>query len=298
MDKKLLLILNPQSGTKRANKHIPQIIDIFQNGGYYCEMRVTQKQGDAGSFVKQSGSDAALIVCIGGDGTLNEVLDGMMSIGYKGNLGYIPAGSTNDFGSSLKLSRDPIQAARDIMEGEPRTLDICTFNGRYYAYVASCGAFTSVSYATPQPAKNMMGHLAYVLQGIRDISQIRPIPMRVETGDGDVFEDDYIFAAFSNSTSIAGVLSMENEAVDMNDGLFEILLIKSPENMNELGNIVYSLLSQQYHAKYITFCAADKVDIRMDETVDWTLDGEYEKGFADIQICNIPDAIHVIVPTK
>ncbi|MBP3371234.1 MAG: diacylglycerol kinase family lipid kinase [Clostridia bacterium] len=298
MDQKLLLIMNPQSGTKRANKYLPQIIDVFQTGGYYCEVRMTQKSGDARDFVKQSGSDAALIVCIGGDGTLNEVIDGLMMIGYDGPLGYIPAGSTNDFGSSLKLSKDPLQAARDIMWGEEKTLDICTFNDRYYAYVASCGAFTSVCYETPQQVKNSLGHLAYVLQGIKDLSQIRPIPMRVQTRDGDVFEDDYIFAAFSNSTSIAGILSMENEAVDMNDGLFELLLVKSPETMQELGNIVYSLLSQQYHAKYLTFCAADEVSIKIDESIDWTLDGEYAKGASDIVIRNIPDAIHVIVPSR
>lgn len=292
------MIMNPRSGTKKANKLLPQIIDVFQTGDYYCEVRMTQKSGDAREFVKQAGKSADLIVCAGGDGTLNEVLDGMMSIGCNKPIGYIPAGSTNDFGSSLKLSKDPLQAARDIMYGEEKTLDVCEFNGRYYSYVASCGAFTSVCYETPQQVKNSLGHLAYILQGVKDLSQIRPIPMRVETKDGKVFEDNYILATFSNSTSIAGILSMENEEVDMNDGLFEVLLVKSPESMQELGNIIYSLLSQQYHAKYLTFCTTDEVTIQIDESVDWTLDGEYAKGVPKVVIRNVPNAIRVIVPSQ
>ena len=298
LDTKLLLILNPKAGMKRANKYLADMIGIFEDAGYVCQVCVTRKSGDARGFVETFGKDAALVVCIGGDGTLNEVVDGMMRSGCKACIGYIPAGSTNDFGSSLGLSHDVLQAARDAVEGRVRTLDVCAFNDRYYAYVASCGAFTNVCYSTAQPAKNVLGRLAYFLEGVKDVSQIRPIAMRIETAEGQVFENDYLFAAFSNATSIAGVLEMDKDAVDMNDGLFELLLVEAPDTMQELGHIVYSLLTQQYHARFLTFCATQKVRIEIDCDVDWTLDGEVAKGAAQICIENIPDAIRVMVPKR
>ena len=298
MNKKLVLILNPRAGMKRANRFLAEMLGVFEDAGYCCTTLVTRAGGDARDFVAQYGEEADLVVCIGGDGTLNEVVDGMVKNGFTARIGYIPAGSTNDFGASMGLSHDIMRCARDIVSGRAQTLDVCSFNGRYYSYVASCGAFTNVCYSTSQSVKNVLGHLAYILQGVKDLSQIRPIPMHITTEEGREFTGEYLLAAFSNATSIAGVLEMDKDTVDMNDGLFEVLLVEAPDNMQDLGRIVYSLLTQQYNAPFLHFCATRSVTIEMDAAVDWTLDGEYEKGASHIKICNVPDAIRVMVPEK
>ena len=206
--KKMLFILNPCAGTKKANRFLADILDAFNRAGYQTQVYVTAGNKDATHAVKQFAPGMDLVVCCGGDGTFNETVAGLLETGLSIPVGYIPAGSTNDFASSLKLPLHPLDAARVIIEGTPQPLDIGSFNGRYFSYVASFGAFTKASYTTPQSVKNALGHTAYVLEGIKEIASIRKMPVRLEL-DGEVVEDDYIFGAICNSTSVGGILTLD-----------------------------------------------------------------------------------------
>ena len=291
--KKLQLIINPTAGMKQGKKYLADIVACFGSYGYISTVFVTEKSGDATGFVLNYASEYDLIVCIGGDGTFNEVVAGLMSGNIDVPVGYIPAGSTNDFAASLKLSSDIMQACVDIMEGSERKLDIGLFNGRSFSYVASFGAFTKASYSTPQTTKNALGHVAYILEGIKDIPQIRPEHVSIEA-NGQVLEGDYLFGAVSNSTSLGGILTLDPDIVDMNDGVFEIMLIKSPTNVVELNTILKALASKQYDCHMIDFIKTQSAVFYADKNMDWSLDGEHEAGSERIEIVNKHSAIRLI----
>ena len=228
--KKNLMIMNPCSGKRQANKLLTDMVELFTKNGYMTTVLTTTARGDGTLYAAEHGGDFDLITCVGGDGTFNEVVAGIVESNRKIPVGYIPAGSTNDFANSLGLSTDVMKAARDIISGEKISLDIGSFNGRKFSYVASFGAFTQTSYSTPQSVKNMLGHLAYILEGVTSLTSIRPQHLRIEA-NGVVYDGDYIFGAVSNSTSLAGILTLSPEYVDMGDGLFELLLVKMPRNL-------------------------------------------------------------------
>ena len=217
--KKLLFIMNPFAGQKKANKVLPEILMLFTEAGYDINIAMTTGPGAATRLAAERGGDVDLVVCCGGDGTLNETISGLLMAGLQVPVGYIPSGTTNDFASSLKLSHNPVQAARDIIEGQPIPYDIGKFGDRYFSYVASFGAFTKSSYAVPQTVKNALGHTAYILGGISELSQIRNEHVRMEI-DGEVVEDDFLFGAICNSTSVGGILTLPPDRVDMRDGIF------------------------------------------------------------------------------
>ena len=291
--KTLLLIMNPIAGQRRAAKFLAEIIALFSGYGYENIVYITAARGDGARIAKEHAHRADLVVCVGGDGTLNEVLDGVLRSGAGVPIGYIPAGSTNDFATSLSLSRNVIQAARDIMEGAPQPLDVGRFNDRHFSYVASFGAFTEASYGTPQSAKNALGHLAYVLEGVRELANLHPVHLRVEA-DGVVHEGDYLYGAVSNATSIGGILTMDPDRVDMNDGLFEVTLIRMPENLIDLSAIVHALTFRQYDMPLIDFFSAGRLCVSTGEDVPWTLDGEFEKGAQQVEIVNLHGAIRLL----
>lgn len=297
MDKKNLIIMNPFSGKREANKYLTDIIDIFTKGGYMTTILTTTERGDGTVYASRYAGKFDLITCIGGDGTFNEVVAGLLDGGERVPVGYIPAGSTNDFANSLKLSTNILKATEDIVKGRLKTLDIGSFNGRKFSYVASFGAFTQTSYSTPQSVKNMLGHLAYILEGATSLTSIKPQHLKIEA-NGMPYEDDYIFGAISNSTSLAGILTLDPQYVDMNDGLFELLLVRSPKNPIELAEIVYMLTTQNYESNKITFVNADSFTIYADENMDWSLDGEYQEGCERIEIENLHNAIDIVVNDK
>lgn len=296
--KKLFLVMNPCSGKKRANKVLAEIIDVFNRADYEVTAYMTAARGDATRAAAERASDFDRIVCIGGDGTLNEVIAGLHEVGQQTPIGYIPAGSTNDFASSLDLPKDLLDAARLAATGEPRKLDIGSFNGRCFSYVASFGAFTRTSYATPQGMKNALGHVAYLLAGAKELTSIRSTHMRFVLADGTSFEDDYIFGAISNSTSVAGLLTLSPDLVDLNDGLFELLLIRKPRSLLELSDCVLALTTQEYYTPMLTMVSTGRVEIDCPSELDWTLDGEYAAGQAHCVVENLHDAIRVIVRPK
>jgi diacylglycerol kinase (ATP) len=292
--KKLLLILNPCSGKKKASHALADVVNVFNRGGYDVTVYITAARGDATNVVAQRAPEFDLVVCAGGDGTFNETISGLLAGGHDTPIGYLPAGSTNDFASSLHLSKNLVEAARDIVEGTPRRLDVGRFNDRYFSYVASFGAFTRASYATSQNVKNALGHLAYILSGIKELAYIRSRRLRFTLDDGTVLEDEYIFGAISNSTSVAGILTLSEDLVDMNDGVFELLLVRKPENLLELNDCVLALTTQDYHTPMLTFTSARSVEIEAPEDMDWTLDGEREPGRAHCRAENLHDAIRIV----
>lgn len=296
--KKLLIIMNPCSGKKKANSKLAEIINIFNRGGYDVTTYMTAARGDATEVAKNRASEFDVIVCIGGDGTFNEVISGLYGLETKPTVGYIPAGSTNDFASSLKLSKNILDAAKDIVEGTSRPLDIGQFNDRYFSYIASFGAFTKTSYATPQSLKNVLGHLAYVLAGVKELASIRSHHLRFTLADGTVYEDDYIFGAISNSTSVAGILTLAPDLVDMNDGLFELLLIRKPHSLLEMSDCVLALLTQEYSTAMLTLTSTQSVEIEAPADMSWTLDGEFAEGKEHCSVINLHNAVDVITNSK
>ena len=296
--KKLLILMNPCSGKKKANRVLAEIIGILNRGGYDVTAYMTAARGDATTVAAQRAAEFDVILCIGGDGTFNEVISGLYSVGSKTPVAYIPAGSTNDFANSLKLSKDLLQAARDVVEGSPRPLDIGRFNDRYFSYIASFGAFTRTSYATSQSLKNVLGHFAYILGGVKEIASIRSRRLRLTLADGTVLEDDYIFGAISNSTSVAGLLTLAPDLVDMNDGLFEVLLIRKPKNPLELSDCVLALTTQDYNTPMLTLTSTERVEIEAPADMDWTLDGEHADGAAHCTVENLRSAVNVITNPK
>ena len=289
--------MNPCSGTMKANKYLTDIVNIFTVNDYVSTVLTTTKRGDGRIYAKNYAKKMDLIVCIGGDGTFNEVVSGVIQSGVRVPIGYIPAGSTNDFANSLHLSKGIVKAAHDIVQGEPVSRDIGNINGRNFSYVASFGAFTKTSYATPQNVKNALGHLAYVLGGINSIASIRAEHMAFEV-NGMKYEDDYIFGAISNSTSVGGILTLKPELVDMSDGEFELLLVKAPHDLVELGAIIHLLTTQNYEDEMITFINASEFNIHASKETSWTLDGEYQEGMEEIKVVNMHHAIDLIMNGK
>ncbi|MGN0660019.1 MAG: diacylglycerol/lipid kinase family protein [Emergencia sp.] len=295
--KRALIILNPCAGTKHANKYFVEIIDVFCQAGWDVVVKTTAASGDGTVIAMERAGEFDLVVCIGGDGTFNEVIDGVAKSGTSVPVGYIAAGSTNDFAGSLGLSRDVVQAARDIVSGQVRTLDAGSFNGRHFSYVASFGAFTRTSYEAPQSIKNALGHLAYILEGIKDIPSIRPERLYLKMENG-VYGGDYIFGAICNSTSLGGILTLSDDLVDMNDGKFEVLLIKSPSNILELNQILIALTTQNFDCPLISFFSSSRLEITADPQMPWTLDGEYQEGAEHIVVENEHSAIRLVTSGK
>lgn len=291
--KKMLFIMNPFAGVKRANRHLTDILLMFTQAGYEVTTHMTLGRGDAAAVAREKGKDVDLVVCCGGDGTLNETITGLLSAGADTPIGYIPAGSTNDFASSLKLPTNILKAAQTIVEGEPVSYDVGRFGDRYFSYVASFGAFTRSSYATPQNIKNALGHTAYVLSGITELSQIRNEHVKMEI-DGQVVEGDFLFGAICNSTSVGGILTLDPKQVDMGDGLFEILLVRAPENLAEIHECIQALQSQKYNCAMLTFRSARRVRIFADPDMPWTLDGEKEDGHETVEVENLHHAIRLM----
>ena len=296
--KKLLFVMNPYAGQRRANKLLADILEVFNRADFSTEVYMTAGPGDGTKKVRERAQEVDLVVCCGGDGTFNETVSGVLQSGVDLPIGYIPAGSTNDFASSLKLSSDIVKAARDIVSGKPQYFDIGCFNGRYFSYVASFGAFTRASYTTPQNVKNALGHVAYVLGGISELSQLKSYPVRLELPDGRIVEDSFLFGAISNSTSVGGILKLAPDKVDMRDGKFEILLVRAPKEAYELTECIVALQKQTYNCSMITFLSATDVKVFADKTMDWTLDGEFEPGRKQIEVENLYHAVQLICPEE
>ncbi len=292
--KKMLFIINPNAGQKRANRFVLDIVTMFNRAGYTVTVHSTAGPGDAMRIARRFARHMDLVVCCGGDGTFNEVVNGILRSDISVPVGYIPAGTTNDFAASLKIPTRILPAAKAILDGSPRKLDMGQFGTRYFSYVASFGAFTRASYNTPQNIKNALGHTAYVLEGIQELSQIRTIHARFEL-DGRVVEDDFLFGAVSNATSVGGVLTLDPRQVDLSDGLFEVLLIRAPRDLLELSECIHALQTQRYNCSMITFRSASHIKVTGGRDLVWTLDGERAEWQKNVEIHNLHNAITLMM---
>lgn len=294
MSKKLLLIVNPMAGKKQSRAPLFDAVSVFSDAGYLVKVYNTTARGDATQMVVREGSDYDLVVCCGGDGTLNETITGLMQLEHRPLLGYLPRGSTNDFASSLHISSNPVQAAQDIAGHWEQELDIGSWNDRLFVYVASFGAFTRSSYNAPQSAKNALGHFAYILEGMKDLSTLRPYKVKL-SADGEVLDGEYLFGAVCNSTSIGGLMKLDPERVVLNDGKFEMLLIPNPRTAADLQNLIFALLNQQYYSQGLIFRHVSSVTVEPEEDLPWSLDGEYAPSAERVEIVNHRAALSILL---
>lgn len=292
--KKMLFIVNPKAGKATIKNNLLYILDIFTKANYQVTVYPTQFRNSAANIVVEEWQHYDLLVCSGGDGTLDEVVTGVMKAGATLPIGYIPAGSTNDFAKSLGIPSDNIKAARNIVRGTPFSCDIGMFNSNaYFVYIAAFGAFTEVSYSTPQQAKNLLGHLAYVLEGAKSLSSVKACHLSVEY-DTHKIESDFIYGMITNSISIGGFKRFRGSEVEFDDGLFEGLFIKMPKNPIELQAIIGALLLNDINENYMYFFKASEVKITSTELIPWTMDGEYGGEHKEVLIKNKVKAIQII----
>ena len=294
---KVLFIANPCSGRGKLKTELVDILTVFSKKGYEITTHITTKQGNATDVARTSKEKGyELLVCCGGDGTLNEVITGMIIGGCDIPLAYIPAGTTNDFARTMNISTDMIEATKKIVNSKKNvSIDIGKFStNRYFTYIASFGLFTSVSYKTQQTAKNALGHMAYIFEGIANIANIEDYKISFEA-DGKKYEGDYIYGGITNSTSIAGIFKYDSKIVDLSDGLFEVLLIKKPKNPNEFVKIISGITTGDLSdTSVFDFCKASKITLNMPDDVVWTLDGEPAKGKNKVVIENMPGKINFV----
>jgi YegS/Rv2252/BmrU family lipid kinase len=283
---RIMLILNPAAGRGRAFHRLSEISRAFESAGCKVTTFITQKRGDASRFVMEHGADFHRIVCLGGDGTLNEVASGIARSGLSVPVGYIPGGSANDFARSHRLSRDISVAVHEILYSSGKQTDIGKLNTRYFVYVAAFGAFTRTSYTTPQALKNTLGYAAYLLSGIRDISTIKAEHIRI-TADSEVHEGNYLFGAICNTLSIGRMISLPTKFVAMDDGVFEVLLIRMPDTILEWPMLLSSLANRDLSCKDIDFFHSGKLMMEAEKPLDWTLDGEYACEGPTIRVENL-----------
>lgn len=294
-EKSLLFVYNPKAGKAKIRNKLLDIIDVFVRSGYSVVVHPTQGHGDAREVVQYRKKGAYdLVVCSGGDGTLDEVVAGMMQTEEHLPIGYIPAGSTNDFAKSLGISSNMVTAANDIITGQVFSCDIGRFNDEVFVYVAAFGMFTEVSYATDQQMKNMLGHVAYLLEGVKSLSTIKSYEMRIESEQG-IIEGDFIFGMVTNSTSVGGFKNITGKDVELDDGKFEVLLVKRPVTYVEVDNTVSSLVVPKFDAQCIQYLKTSHLTISSEDKISWTLDGEFGGEHTEVVIKNLHKALPIIV---
>ena len=282
----LLFIVNPRAGRTRSTAPLFDAVAHFCASGYLVDLRLTQAREDATRLARELGGKFDAVVCCGGDGTLNETVTGLMDLPSQPPLGYIPAGSTNDFAASLHLPDQPLEAARVITASGGRPLDVGSFNGRPFIYVASFGAFTRASYSAPQNVKNDLGHLAYILEGVKDLSTLRPYRASVATEE-ECFDGEFLFGAVTNATSVGGLVKLKEDQVCLDDGLFELLLIPNPKSIADLQGLARSLLLQDFTGGGVIFRHVHTLTVQTPEDLPWALDGEFDPGGAQVEIHNL-----------
>lgn len=295
--KKVLLIINPCAGKNSKRIGALDIMNKLSSADFDFEVRTTRCQGDATTIVKEIGADYDMIICCGGDGTLNETINGLLRLDKRIPVGYVPSGSTNDLATSLGIPIDVGKASDLILSGKKNGYDVGSFNGRYFNYVASFGAGVEMAYNTPQALKNLFGHTAYVINGfviklIPMLANFKPKHMIIEY-DGGVIEDDFYFGALSNSTSVAGLFKYDNQNIKLNDGCFELLLVRGLKRNIEVFSMLKKVIHQDYDGERIMLIKTKHVKITGDKEIPWTLDGEFGGNHKDAELSVIHNAFDI-----
>lgn len=279
---KCLLIINPRSGQQKIRNKAIDVIETFNRAGWTVTTAITLKSRDIDRIVTENES-FDIAVCCGGDGTLNEMCDALYRHEKQCLVGYIPCGTTNDFANSLGIPLDIKKAAEAIVKGSVQQRDLGLFNDRVFVYTASFGLFAEASINAPQEAKNTFGSIAYLIEGLKDITNVKGYKAKI-TIDDEVVEDSFIYGGISNSTSIGGILHFDEADVDYNDGKLEVFLIHNPKNILELNDIIINLLNGTFNSKYITLKHAEKITIESESNIIYTLDGEYGDSIQNVTI--------------
>lgn len=295
--KKLLFILNLKSGRGQIKNDLPEILDMAVKAGFDVTVRTTQGRGDATSVVEKRAKEFDRIICSGGDGTLDEVVTGLMRVKVNVPIGYIPAGSTNDFGSSLGIDNSILSAADTVINGESIRVDVGSFNDNSFIYLAAFGVFTEASYSTNQDLKNVFGHVAYLFEGIKSLRNIPSYMMKVKY-DGNVLYDEFVFGMITNSKSVGGFKNILPDDVELNDGLFEVALIKPPKNPIELSEIISTLRNYDRESDLIYSFTTSNIEFISGEEIAWTLDGEFGGRTKKAKIINQHNAIEILVESQ
>lgn len=297
--KKLLFVFNPKSGKGQIKNRLLDILDTFVKSGYEVVAHPTQAKDDARLMIEKHAKNYDLVVCSGGDGTLDEAVSGMMESPVKVPIGYIPAGSTNDFAASLRIPKNMLRSADIAVNGKLFPCDVGGFNEDYFSYVAAFGLFTDVSYQTSQNLKNVLGHGAYIIEGAKRLVDIPSYILEVEV-NGEVIRDEFIYGMITNSTSVGGIKNMTGKDVMLDDGLFEVNLIKFPQNPLQLNEILTNLMMPKaIDTQYIYSFKTDHMILRCEnQAIPWTLDGEFGGNHRDVEITNHKQAVQFMVKAK
>jgi len=291
--KNMLFVFNPNAGKGEIRSKAVRIMQIFSMAGYNLSVYPTSCQGELPNIIKSRGINAERIVCCGGDGTLNETVTGLMELEPRPPLGYLPAGTVNDFASGLGISKDLETAANAVVNGSPFDVDIGQFEQRYFTYVAAFGAFTEVSYQTSQQSKNMLGRMAYFLEGLKSIPNLKSYRVHIKY-DGRFVQGDYLFGMISNASSVGGMKLLDNTQISMNDGMFEVLLIQKPDSLTSLPHIINAILLHDYSSPSIISFRTHKITLFCEDKMPWTLDGEYGGISKKVEIENLHLALRII----
>ena len=292
--KKMLFIYNPNSGMGLIKPKLSDVIDIFVKGGYEVTVYPTQRYHDAMHKARTYTEHYDIVVCSGGDGTLDEVVTGMLQRKDRAPIGYVPAGTTNDFASSLHISKDLLEAADTVVNGSPFACDVGKFNNDYFAYIAAFGLFTDVSYETKQSMKNILGHLAYLLEGTKRLFNIPSYQIRV-THDDEVIEDEFMYGMVTNSRSVGGFKGIIGKNVIFDDGEFEVTLIKTPKNPMELNELLGAIVMRQINPERMYSFKTKKIRFESVEEIPWTLDGEVGGVHDEVVVRNLKQALQIMV---
>jgi len=297
LEKTVLLVINPVAGLQKAKLYMYQIVDTLCQSGYKVMAFSTAKRGDASEVVKKYGAEVDRILCCGGDGTLNEVITGLLQAGIDCPLGYIPSGTTNDLAHALHLPVKVKEAIRVATGGRIRKHDIGVFNnGQYFSYVASFGAFAKVAYGTPQWLKNLIGRMAYFFLSAISVFEIVPHKVTV-IADGREISGEFVFCSVSNSSVVGGVMKFLDREVSFDDGQFEVLLVRNPENAAAFSGIIRSLTRHEYDERYVHFFKAKELTFLFEKPTDWTIDGEHAGALTRVDIDNLQCGASFSVPS-
>lgn len=301
MKKRLLFIVNPKAGRTVIRADLINIIEVFSNAGYMVEVYPTKGQQETEEYVYSNGEKYDLVVCAGGDGTLDNTVGGIMRLERKLkkriHMGYIPCGSTNDYARSLRISMNPLQAAKDIVDGDICHVDVGRIENTFFIYVAAFGAFTDISYSTPQNLKNALGHAAYMLEASKSMFNMKTYDMKL-LFDGEEVEGNFIYGQITNSLSIGGFKNFGSKDMSFSDGKFETVLIKTPDNPLELQRIINCLVVDDLSDDMIVFRKSSRVVVKCREEVPWTVDGEFGGSYKTTRVSNIRKAVSIILKDK
>ncbi len=292
--KKMLFVYNPRSGKGLIRNSLSAVIEIFSGAGYEVTVHPTKAENDAKRVVRDCAAAYELIACCGGDGTLDEVVAGMMDSGVRRTIGYIPAGSTNDFGNSLGIPKQMEEAAELIVSGGIFHCDIGRMNEDYFVYVAAFGAFTDVSYQTNQDMKNMLGHAAYLLEGMKRMGTWKSKWLRVESEEY-TDEGEFVFGMITNSNSVGGIRGLPGNDVELNDGLFEVMLVRNPQNLSDWQDIITAVLTREESAGNVVRFKTDRLKLISKEPIAWTRDGENGGEHTEVELVNLQQVLDIVV---